>query len=167
MSLVRCPECTKNVSHHANACPFCGYPAPGSGSPQEKEVMESANPESQMEVLKKASLFKRWGDLGQALKDDAGQLKETYGESDLKKRVDEAVAHSKDYLDDKGITEKASQAYDATQEHFDRVSGAKILRLVEERGELQAKYNDILATKLQEALQRIEALEKVIGSKDT
>ncbi|MCA9463023.1 MAG: hypothetical protein KC563_02515 [Nitrospira sp.] len=128
--------------------------------------MESVDTGSQIEVSKKSLLFKGWGDLGQALKDDAGKLKETYGESELKKKLDEAVSHSKDYLDDKGITEKALKAYDATQEHFDAVSGAKILRLVEERGELQAKYNDILATKLQEALQRIEALERVVGSKD-
>lgn len=26
MALVDCPECTTDVSEHANACPHCGYP---------------------------------------------------------------------------------------------------------------------------------------------
>jgi len=26
MALISCPECEKQVSDHATACPFCGYP---------------------------------------------------------------------------------------------------------------------------------------------
>ena len=67
----------------------------------------------------------------------AGKLKETYGRIRIEEKPDGGSLHSEgDYLDDKGITEKAWKAYDAIQEHFDAVSGAKILRLVEERGEL-------------------------------
>lgn len=43
---------------------------------------------------------------------------------------------------------------------LDTITGAAILKLVEERLELQARYNDILATKLDEALKRVEILER-------
>ena len=168
MSLISCPECAKDISRYAEVCPFCGFPDPSSGSPQDKErsepklekEIEPTNPGSLKEVPRKTSLFKGWGEVGKALRDDAEQLKETYGESDFKKNLDDAVVRSKDYLDEKGVIEKAAKAYDATQDHLDTVAGTKLLRLVEERLELQAKYNDILATKLQEALNRIEALER-------
>ena len=49
-----------------------------------------------------------------------------------------------------------------TSEVLDTVSGQKILEHMEERNVLQDKYNDILATKLEEALHRIEVLEKFL-----
>ena len=33
MSLIRCPECQREVSDKAPACPGCGYPLPGTGMP--------------------------------------------------------------------------------------------------------------------------------------
>lgn len=78
----------------------------------------------------------------------------------------------KKYMDDKGITEKAEQSLskakeisDVASEHLDQVSGKKILETVEHRLEMQTEYNDLLATKLEEALSRIEALEKQVGIK--
>ena len=61
-------------------------------------------------------------------------------------------------------SESAKSAAGSVGEGFDVVSGKKILDLVEQRLELQAQYNDVLATKLQEALQRIDVLEKEIQS---
>ena len=61
-------------------------------------------------------------------------------------------------------SETAKSAADSVGEGMDVVSGKKILDLVEQRLELQARYNDVLATKLQEALQRIDVLEKEIHS---
>lgn len=34
MALIRCPECQREVSDKAPACPGCGYPLPGMGTPQ-------------------------------------------------------------------------------------------------------------------------------------
>ncbi len=34
MALIRCPECQREVSDRAPACPGCGYPLPGAGMPQ-------------------------------------------------------------------------------------------------------------------------------------
>jgi len=33
MALIRCPECQREVSDKAPACPGCGYPMPGMGTP--------------------------------------------------------------------------------------------------------------------------------------
>lgn len=29
MALIKCPECGRNFSDQADACPDCGYPTPG------------------------------------------------------------------------------------------------------------------------------------------
>lgn len=34
MALISCPECQREVSDKAPACPGCGYPMPGMGAPQ-------------------------------------------------------------------------------------------------------------------------------------
>lgn len=56
--------------------------------------------------------------------------------------------------------ETAKVTADYVGEGFDVASGKKILNLVEERLELQMQYNNVLAVKLEEALNRIEALEE-------
>ena len=58
----------------------------------------------------------------------------------------------------------AKTAASAVGDGMDVVSGKKVLELVEQRLELQSQYNDVLATKLEEALQRIDVLEKEIRS---
>ena len=57
-------------------------------------------------------------------------------------------------------TDSAKTAVDAVGDGFDVVSGKKIMALLEERLELPAQYNDVLATKLEEALGRIATLEE-------
>ena len=86
---------------------------------------------------------------------------DSYGASQLKIKVDDGLTKTKHYLDEKGITEKASVASEKVGDVLDTVSGTKQLELVEERLALQTQYNNILAAKLEEALQRIEALEKL------
>ena len=88
---------------------------------------------------------------------------EIYEKSELKGKIDKASQETKQFLDERGITEQAIKAYGATQEHLDKVSGAKILAIVEGRLALQEKYNNLLATKLHEALQRIESLEEQLS----
>ena len=102
--------------------------------------------------------------LAEGIKDTASTLKTEYEASTFAKKVVETSQQVKQKLDDTGVTDKAVRAYEATQDHLDAVSGAKILRLVEERLEIQARYNDILATKLAEALQRLDALERQLDS---
>ena len=33
MALIKCPECAREVSSHAPACPACGYPLRATGAP--------------------------------------------------------------------------------------------------------------------------------------
>ena len=86
-------------------------------------------------------------------------IKEEIEKLELKKKAKKQTEKVKTFLDDKGITSKIKTATDFTEEQLDVLSGSKALKLVEERLILQEKYNDILATKLDEALSRIENLE--------
>lgn len=132
----------------------------------EKEVTGQQDQPSQeqtgSETKKRFSLEK----LGKNLTETFETIKKDYPSAEVKKRVDQLTSQTEHYLDETGVTEKVSRAYGATQEHLDTVTGAKLLQLAEERMELQAKYNDILATKLAEALQRIEVLEKHVAGAD-
>jgi len=119
--------------------------------------MSDEKPEAPSRLLK---------DLREGLKESAAAIKEDYEKSSLKKKVEEASKKAKQVLDETGVTDAATTAYEATQEHLDAVSGAKILRLVEERLEIQARSNDILATMLDEALKRIEDLERRVSGSD-
>ena len=85
-------------------------------------------------------------------------------ESGFTDKVAEAAERTKKFLDEKGVTEKVNQASDKVSEHFDVVAGAKQLQLVEEHLALQSTYNDVLAEKLEEALNRIEALEHQLAA---
>ena len=49
-------------------------------------------------------------------------------------------------------------------EKLDQITGKRLLELLEEKLEIQDAYNDILATRLAEALERIAKLEARIGS---
>ncbi len=54
---------------------------------------------------------------------------------------------------------------DKASDCLDSMSGQKIYDVVQERLAVQDQYNDVLASKLHEALQRIEALEVVVNGK--
>jgi neutral trehalase len=93
-----------------------------------------------------------------------------FDKSEVKSEIGKKLQDAKEYMDEKGITEKAEIGIKKAQElaelasdNFDKVSGKRILELVEGRLFLQTQYNDILATKLEEALARIAELEKKIN----
>ena len=52
-------------------------------------------------------------------------------------------------------------------EKLDVISGQAMYGLVQERLDLQDRYNDLLATKLHEALERISELEKQLSEFDS
>ena len=71
-----------------------------------------------------------------------------------------------DYVEEKSkkiqqsdIGKKAIKMSEDVSKGLDQLSGKEILTLVEKRLELQEQYNDVLATKLDEALKRIVTLE--------
>lgn len=119
-------------------------------------------------------LLKRLKDLSDAAVSEIGGVavniadsattitKDTYERSGLKSSVEAAARTTKEFLDSTGVSGAAGRAAEITGDHLDTLSGAKLLALVEERLAIQSKYNDILATKLEEALDRIKTLEEAI-----
>lgn len=62
-------------------------------------------------------------------------------------------------------TKASGAAVDAISGKLDSMSGQRMYDLVQERLAVQDQYNDVLASKLHEALQRIEKLEGIINAK--
>ena len=138
-------------------------------SPEEKshdKILSQPSNVPTEEQGQEASTKSKFKGITEKLSGALGFARQEYERSEAKAYVDQLSSDTKRFLDEKGVTEHVSKAYDATQDHLDVVSGTKILRLVEERLELQEKYNDILATKLFEALKRIEALEACLEQRD-
>ncbi|MBI3429053.1 MAG: hypothetical protein HY050_03140 [Actinobacteria bacterium] len=112
-----------------------------------KKVSEKATSEASRAVGKIAS--------------SAAKLaKESYERSGVSSKVSAASKTTKEFLDNTGVTDAATRLANATDDHLDTISGAKLLALVEEKLAIQSKYNDILATKLEEALDKIKRLEE-------
>lgn len=101
-------------------------------------------------------------DAAETAKDAADTISEGYKQSGLKDTVEGAAGWTKDQLDRTGVTATAQSIAETTGQAFDTITGQKILELLEQRISLQDRYNDILATKLEEALRRIAALEEVV-----
>lgn len=89
----------------------------------------------------------------------AGKAKDDFDKSELKKRVEKKAGEAVQAMDEAGISGKMHSLAGAAGDQLDTVTGKKSLQIVEQRLELQARYNDVLAAKLQEALERIERLE--------
>jgi galactokinase/mevalonate kinase-like predicted kinase len=86
------------------------------------------------------------------------------------KKVRKGVEAGKAIIDDNGIADAvgeaaqaiggaAGDAIGAAGGFLDVAAGRRMYNLVQERLDLQSRYNDILAYKLEEALKRIAALE--------
>ena len=73
---------------------------------------------------------------------------------------------TKQFCDEKGITEKAIQVGNKVSDGKKTFTGEKALEELTKIINLQKCYNDLLATKLEEALKRIEVLEQKIDKAD-
>lgn len=89
----------------------------------------------------------------------AREASKRYQDSEIKTEVDKHAKSAKQWMDDKGLTETLSTIKGFTDDKLDTISGQKVLQLVQERLVIQEQYNNILATKLEEALDRIKSLE--------
>lgn len=56
MALISCPECSKEISDKAAACPNCGAPQAGSAAPSIK-----LNSESHAHVTRTGASWEGWG----------------------------------------------------------------------------------------------------------
>jgi len=86
--------------------------------------------------------------------------KETYNTSGAKDKVEDISNATKHVLEATHVVEAAEAISKTAGDHLDTISGARLLALVEERLAIQSKYNDILATKVNEALKRIQRLQE-------
>lgn len=99
-----------------------------------------------------------------AVGDAVKVMRQKYDQSGLKSGLDQATDQVQQVLEETGLTQYAMDASQTVGDHFDTISGAKLLALVEERLEIQSRFNNILATKLEEALKRIAELELALKS---
>jgi hypothetical protein len=73
----------------------------------------------------------------------------------IKKAAHQGAAYAAEGYEKSGVKEVVKR----TGGKFDEISGKAILEEMKKLIEVQSLYNDVLATKLQEALNRIETLE--------
>lgn len=93
----------------------------------------------------------------------AGEVvKSKMDESGVSDAVSKAALSVGEALDKSGISETASKVSSVVGDEFDSVSGKKIFNLLQKNIEIQKEYNDVLASKLEEALNRIKQLEDKI-----
>lgn len=74
-------------------------------------------------------------------------------------RVEEKINHFGEQLEATGIPQRLGDTKDTIGEKLDEVTGKRLVDLLEVRLEKQDMYNDVLATRLAEALDRISQLE--------
>lgn len=62
MALIRCPECGREVSSLAPACPHCGYPLQGQGKPaaDTRNALQSPHLWSRVAMVLGAWLVTPW-----------------------------------------------------------------------------------------------------------
>ncbi len=77
-------------------------------------------------------------------------------------KVEEKINHFGEQLEATGIPQRLGDAKDTIGEKLDEVTGKRLVDLLEVRLEKQDMYNDVLATRLAEALGRISQLEQEI-----
>jgi hypothetical protein len=117
-----------------------------------------------------AERLKRALDKGATLVTSAREVTSAvYDSSGLRGAVDHAseiLGEQGQRLDEQtGLLTKAQHVAEAASDTFDRVTGKAILDMVTAFLEEQSRYNDLLATKLDEALKRLDALEAAIRRK--
>ena len=107
----------------------------------------------------KSKLFGALQSASEKTKSATAALAETVGKSKVTSQIIEGAKSASSNFKESAVGKKVGEISSYTTEKLDQMAGSHILELVEERLETQKQYNDILATKLEEALQRIEALE--------
>ena len=74
-----------------------------------------------------------------------------------------AIEYLDDAIDQQAIKSAIVDAAEGVGDRLDQVTGKQLLEMLEAKLRRQDEYNDILATRLAEALQRIAAIEQRLG----
>ena len=114
------------------------------------------------------------GDLGEAIADKAvaaassgvslatnaaSAVVEAGADAYAGSRLESLVSYVGEGLDDRGVFDAIETATGAVGDKIGQVTGKRLMEMLEEKLKLQDQYNDVLATKLAEALDRIAKLE--------
>ena len=114
------------------------------------------------------------GDLGEAIADKAvaaassgaslasdaaSAVVEAGADAYTGSRLESLVSYVGEGLDERGVFDAIETATDAVGNKIGQVTGKRLMEMLEEKLKLQDQYNDVLATKLAEALDRIAKLE--------
>lgn len=89
-------------------------------------------------------------------KEGFGFVKKTYADTGIDGHVNKAAG---------AVAQAVKAGGEVIGEGLDLISGQRMFDLVQERMAVQDQYNDVLASKLHEALQRIECLEEALNGK--
>lgn len=86
-----------------------------------------------------------------------------YEESGAKEKVDSLASVASKKYEESGAKSTVDTVSGKVSESFDVVSGQAMFQAVQDRLTKQDQYNDVLANKLLEALERISQLEQKLG----
>ena len=78
--------------------------------------------------------------------------------------LDTAVDYIGDGLEQKGVFDAIDSATEAVGDKLGQITGKRLVEMLEAKLRLQDQYNDVLATRLAEALERIARLEARINN---
>ncbi len=120
-----------------------------------KKATETAS-ESVQPFASKAS------DSVEELANSTGKL---YLESGAKRQLDTLTTTAKKHYDESGLNDQAKAISDTVSDQFDIVSGQAMFQAIQDYMAKQDQYNDILANKLFEALERIRNIEESLDGK--
>ena len=105
--------------------------------------------------------------IAKGLKDGAKNKVDKVVDSDGKvvTKARDFVTGGQHIYEESGAKGKVDAVQSQISTTFDEISGQAMYQLVQERLAEQDRFNDLLAAKLQEALERITELEKLLADK--
>ena len=120
------------------------------------------NREQGRELKKNGKISGFWGDAKAKVGETKGRLQSSAEKTASDYKVSERIHQVRNTVGE-NTPDFVKTTAGKVNSSLDTVSGAKLLAEVREMVSLQEKYNDVLATKLEEALQRIQVLEAIVG----
>ncbi|MGE4519929.1 MAG: hypothetical protein AB7E04_10535 [Desulfobacteraceae bacterium] len=93
----------------------------------------------------------------------ANATSQKYDQSIAKEKINCLVSATNKKYEEIGVKEKVNTITDKVTEHFDVISGQAMFQAIQDYLVKQEQYNNVLASKLVEALDRIRQLEEKVG----
>ena len=162
---INCKHCSKDISEEIYYCPHCGdiqlenmkdalnntktsiLNKIENSIDKAKEMISKTSENTDEKILKGKNMLFKYLDDNPQIKEEINKHKELISEK-------YETTGTKDYVE---------TTLTKTSDKLDIISGQKMYDLVKDKLALQDKYNDLLATKLVETLDKIKDLENRIS----